>query len=241
VLQYSKNKVRKNVWTLFATGNNLVLFEDVTRRVLLCRLDAGEERPLSRKFVRNPFEKVMVNRGQYIWAALTVVRAYIVAGRPGRLPGIGDPFSEWSDSVRSMLVWLGWEDPVLSMEAGRASDPVRQTAAALFQAIVNAYGVGEGNSRRSADMIRDADNGSITPRSQLPLKREFGELPDEGAVRLQEAMVVAAGHGRIINPKWFGTWLGKHQNRSIDGLRLRAAYDSHNKVNWWYIEKGVVI
>jgi putative DNA primase/helicase len=225
VLQYSKNKVRKNVWTLFATGNNLVLFEDVTRRVLLCRLDAGEERPLTRKFVRNPFEKVMVNRGQYLWAALTVVRAYIVAGRPGRLPGIGDPFAEWSDSVRSALVWLGYEDPVLSMEAGRASDPVRQTAAQLFQAIVNAYGVGEANSKRAADMVADAKNECITPRGQLPPKRGFGNDDErvgvERAVRLYEVMVVAAGHGQIINPKWFGTWLSKNQNRSIDGLRLR--------------------
>jgi hypothetical protein len=75
----------------------------------------------------------------------------------------------------------------------------------------------------------------------VPTRKEFGELPAEKAVRLHDALVVAAGHGKNINPKWFGTWLGKNVNRSFDGLRLRAAYDSHNKVNWWYVEQGVVI
>jgi hypothetical protein len=42
---------------------------------------------------------------RYIWAALTVVLAYRAAGLPGKLPGIGDPFEEWSDNVRS--AWSG--------------------------------------------------------------------------------------------------------------------------------------
>ena len=65
---------------------------------------------------------IMANRGDYIAAALTVCRAYQVAGRPDRQAQIGS-FNEWSDTVRSALVWLGEADPLQSMETARAEDP----------------------------------------------------------------------------------------------------------------------
>ena len=100
------------------------------------------ERPETRTFKANPFDTVLANRGLYLWAALTIVLAYRAAGMPDRLPGIGDPFAEWSDQIRSALVWLGYDDPVLTMEAVRDNDPSRQARVAMFQAISNAYGVG---------------------------------------------------------------------------------------------------
>jgi putative DNA primase/helicase len=166
-LGVSENKKRKNVCSIFGTGNNLVLWGDVTRRVLLCRMDAKMERPLSRTFERNPFNEVLADRGRYLWAALTVVRAYIVSGRPGRLyNNVGDPFAEWSDNVRSALVWLGYDDPVLSMEFGRANDPSRQKAAALLQAIALVYGVGEENERRASTIIWDGEHGCVRFRPE---------------------------------------------------------------------------
>jgi putative DNA primase/helicase len=119
----SKMPERRNNWCLYATGHNLRLKDDVTRRTLLTRLDRGMERPELYKFKSKPFETVLASRGLYLWAALTVVRAYQVAGMPGRLPWIGDPFGEWSDLVRSALVWLGYADPVETMEAVRDLEP----------------------------------------------------------------------------------------------------------------------
>ena len=97
ILGKSLMKERRNIWTIFATGNNLRLKDDVTRRSLLARLDAEMERPETRRFKANPFDTVLNNRGLYLWAALTIVFAYRAAGMPDRLPGIGDPFAEWSD------------------------------------------------------------------------------------------------------------------------------------------------
>jgi putative DNA primase/helicase len=68
--------------SVFATGNNLVLLGDMTRRALLCSLDAGVERPELRKFKDDPVGKVESDRGTYVTAALTILRAYNVAGRP---------------------------------------------------------------------------------------------------------------------------------------------------------------
>jgi putative DNA primase/helicase len=237
-LQHSEGKKRKNVWGIYGTGNNLTLWGDVTRRCLLCRLDAKMERPLGRVFDRNPFKEVLADRGRYLWAALTVVRAYIVAGRPGRLYNdVGDPFEEWSDNVRSALVWLGMEDPVKTMEASQANDPVRQKAAALFQAIALVYGAGEENARKASVMIWDAENGCVTPWGQQPTEDFRKRVLCEDAAGMREAMVAVAGKGRNINPQWFGKWLSGSLNASRGGLVLRSVYDSHNKVHYFYVEK----
>jgi putative DNA primase/helicase len=94
----------------------------MTRRTLVCSLDAGIERPELRKFKSDPVATVMADRGLYVSACLIIVRAYAAADYPGRLPTIAS-FEDWSDTVRSALVWLGCEDPAKSMEAARDDDP----------------------------------------------------------------------------------------------------------------------
>jgi putative DNA primase/helicase len=54
----------------FATGNNIQLVGDMTRRVLLCSLDPDVERPELRVFHSNPFDAVLADRGKYVAAAL---------------------------------------------------------------------------------------------------------------------------------------------------------------------------
>lgn len=72
--------------TVFATSNNLGVVSDMTRRVLRCRLDPKRERPELRRFRWRPVAAVLADRGRYVAAALTVVRAYVAAGMPGRAP-----------------------------------------------------------------------------------------------------------------------------------------------------------
>ncbi len=120
------NQVRscRNIWSIYITGNNLRVIGDATRRVIQAKLDAKTAFPEQRKFRGDPFGMVLRNRGQYICAALTIVRAYLETGQPDRLPWVGQPFGQWSDLVRSALVWLGYEDPVKSIETIRQGDPI---------------------------------------------------------------------------------------------------------------------
>jgi putative DNA primase/helicase len=90
ILGKSEMRERRNIWSIFAAGNNLRFKDDVTRRVLRAGMDAKMERPELRRFAGNPLERALAERGRYLWAALTVVRAYQVAGRLDRLPWIGD-------------------------------------------------------------------------------------------------------------------------------------------------------
>ena len=103
-----------------------------------------------------PVREIIADRGRYVSAALTIVRAYQVAGRPGRLPSFGS-FKAWSDCVRSALVWLGCTDPVITTHAAHRNDPDRQQAGALFEAWVKAS---------TASTPRCAPSRSSAPRSR---------------------------------------------------------------------------
>ena len=227
ILGQSKMKERRNIWTMFATGNNLRLRDDVTRRALLSRLDAKMERPETRPFKGDPFEAVLRNRGRYLWAALTIVLAYRAAGMPGQLPRIGDPFAEWSDQVRSALVWLGQEDPVLSMEAVRENDPSRQARIAMFQAIHNAYG---SEAKTGSQMIADAKAGSLEVQTKDILKRRRSVE----AENLQAAIIQYTSDR--MDARYLGNKFGTDRGAIADGLRLCSKYDAHTKVHYWYVE-----
>ena len=67
-----------------ASGNNLALSREFTRRVVTVRLDARTERPELRVQFRHPKLKewAQAHRAELVWATLTVVQAWISAGRP---------------------------------------------------------------------------------------------------------------------------------------------------------------
>jgi putative DNA primase/helicase len=101
----------RNYATLFANGNNIEVEGDLVRRAIRCTLDPKMESPETREFRGNPFRTVLADRGKYIAAALTVVRAYIVAGEVAAVKPLAG-FEDWSRLVRAALVWLGSDDPV---------------------------------------------------------------------------------------------------------------------------------
>ena len=68
------------------------------------------------------------------WEFLSTVtrRAYILAGKPDKLPRIGT-FTDWSDIVRSALVWTGLPDPCEGRHTLEAeSDPGYENLARLL-------------------------------------------------------------------------------------------------------------
>jgi len=136
----------------FATGNNFTIVGDLCRRVITVNLDSEMERPEFRQFDSDPVERVLANRGAYIAAALTICRAYVVAGRLNKAPRLAS-FEGWSDLVRSALIWLGKADPVQSMEIARAEDPERAELRALLEAWAEVIGLGSGSRVRLADAI----------------------------------------------------------------------------------------
>jgi hypothetical protein len=110
VLGQSKNVDASTMVTVMATGNNLQVTGDLTRRVLVCSLDARVEHPERREFAWDAKDVAKEQRGQLVAAALTILRAWHTAGTRVERSPLGG-FEEWSSRVRAPLLWLGCADP----------------------------------------------------------------------------------------------------------------------------------
>src|SRR5262249_29720320 len=99
--------------TWYATGNNVAVGADTARRLCHIPLESSEERPQMRPAVarRDLLGYVAGQRQQLLAAALTILRAYCVAGRPDQNLTAWGSFDGWSRLVRSAVVWAGLPDP----------------------------------------------------------------------------------------------------------------------------------
>lgn len=207
--------------TLYATGNNIQLVGDMTRRVILCSLDPNMERPELRVFATNPFDTVLASRGEFVAAALTVVRSYIAAGYPDELPPLAS-FETWSRMVRSALVWLGRADPVDTMDRARAEDPV----IASLGTVMAAWHATMGSSARTTGAVKE----------QAELLNPFGN-PANGEL-LQSLVEVAEDRRGGIDPKRLGHFLSRHQGRIVNGLKIAPSNDdAHSKQRRWSVTR----
>jgi putative DNA primase/helicase len=187
---------------IYATGNNLMLAGDLTRRAVICRLDPACERPELREFDCAPLDVIGARRGDYVVAALTVIQAYLKSGERVSVTPIGS-FDGWSRRVREALIWLDRADPCESMTALRSAD---HTLANL-QAVTKAWQTHVGEQPMSARGIVD-----IALRADPDGRLSCQDLHD--------SLMVVAGHGREIDPKRLGTWLRRVADRVADGRRI---------------------
>jgi putative DNA primase/helicase len=202
----------------YATGNNIQLVGDMTRRVLLCSLDPDVERPELRTFHSSPFDEVLSDRGRYVAAALTIVRAYVVAGFPGKLTPLAS-FEDWSKLVRSALVWLGQVDPCETMNKARAEDPITSALSNLF----TSWHAAAGSAARTCAAIKEVANQND----------DFGGLRH---ATFREALVEVADDGRNgINSKKLSYFLKRYEGRIISGLKLLSEEDTHSKQKAWKV------
>ena len=97
--------VRLPVRAVFvASGNNPTLSPETLRRTVRCRLDAHMEHPADRTAFRHPDLRGWVrdNRGDLVWAAVTIVQAWIAAGRPDGAATLGG-FESWAKTLGGIL------------------------------------------------------------------------------------------------------------------------------------------
>lgn len=185
--------------TFYATGNNLRIAGDLSRRTVLVRLDAEVERPELRRFDRDALAVAREQRQQLASAALTIVRAHYLAGLPGAesLSAFGS-FERWSAWVRGALVWLGMADPLGAAETVRAEDPYLAELRELLHAIRSVFGDRKFTVKELAE--------------EALLIEDLGDLVDS-----------VAAEGRRYNTRKLGNYLSKHRGRLIDGLRIERA------------------
>lgn len=126
-----------NALLLVLTGNNLTPAGDLARRSVVCRLDTNAESARGRQFkIPNLQDYVLEHRAELLVAALTIIRAYAVAGAPSTAKLL-ESFEQWTRVVAGPLTWLGMSDPTDSQEAETEDDHAAQRIA--FAAIEALY------------------------------------------------------------------------------------------------------
>ena len=226
VLGVSENVELPNRALFLVSGNNLVLTGDTHRRILLARLDAQIETPFKREFEFDPLAEVCNNRQALVVAALTIVRAYIAAGRPKAAKGRIASFELWDDLVRQPLCWLrermaesgrdmadlpAFVDPAESIDRAASENPETSKLAALLNAWVTTFGT--------------------TPTSPAQAIAKANELNGAHCV-LFDALDEIAGQNSKLNVRILGRWLERHSGQLCTGLRLVLANKTNGLKRW---------
>jgi putative DNA primase/helicase len=102
-----------NEATWFATGNQLMLSGDISRRALLCYIDAKVVDPGARSFtIQNLPAHIMRNRPVLMSAALSIAASWMALGRPNatNAPREFGSFNDWYSVIRPMILWAGEAD-----------------------------------------------------------------------------------------------------------------------------------
>jgi len=201
--------------TLFlSSGNNVGPVQDMTRRCIPVNLDPACETPAARTF-KNPdlLSDLLRERGRYVSAALTIIRAWIVAGRPKQPCKPLASYGDWSDLCRQPLLWLGQADPAASVYETMTEDPDRETLGRMLEAWYDCFG-------NTPKMIRDALD--YTGHNFIGTGKE-----------LHEAMSDIAGErDNSINRNRLGWWLKKHAGRLVAGRRFINAGGGRSAAAW---------
>lgn len=175
--------------TVLVTGNNIKLRGDIARRSIWCRLDARLARPWERAGWRHPqlLAWVREHRAGLVAAALTLARAWIIAGRPdGSVKPLGS-FEAWTRTLGGILAGAGIDGFLANLrELYEQADAGATQWAAFLGALADQYGADSFSSAAVAALVQAADS---------PLR---SALPDDlaGALdkpRLQNAIGTAFG------------------------------------------------
>jgi putative DNA primase/helicase len=169
------------------TGNNLNFSGDMPSRVIVSRINPNVERPEERTFtIENLRSHILEHRAELVTAALTILQGYFLAGRPSQNLKPFGRFEEWSDEIRSAIVWAGLTDPCLTREKIINSDPERDATIALYTAWHEALGEA---AVTVADLIRTAkENNSALLDALLEIAADRNNSASVGSHRLARWM-----------------------------------------------------
>lgn len=213
ILGVSENQTLPNKTVFVGTGNNLTPTGDIARRSIVVRLDANvsSEKLRERTFTIADLPKyVRENRPQLLAAALTIVRACLVAEFVGPVPL--PSFERWSRFVRDPLVWLGMPDPVSTqlLETDDESTALGDAFAAIAESAV-------GKTPFTADGLAADLRFAIDERAEL---------------------IGLSGCADATDAQKLGFWLRSNRDRTASGFKLRQLKRSHGMRKWRLVDQA---
>jgi hypothetical protein len=197
----------------FCTGNNLTLCGDVVRRIIPCRLESPLEHPEERVDFAikacacgckgDLLAHVRGHRERLVVAALTILRSYILAGKPDQELTPMD-FTAWSGMIRNAVRWTTGVDPAAGRKDLDQSDSEHSHCAAFVegwfevQEFLNVKGMTSATLVKTLKAAGDETRfeGIRDAMANLWPRIKTGELPSSGSIGMKI---------QAIRDKAFGT------------------------------------
>lgn len=212
---------------LVATGNGLEFVGDLARRTLRNRLESPHERPEERADYRHPERAgearlvawVHAHRDELVVDALTMLRAWHVAGRPGRVKDWGS-FTGWTETIAKCVQWVTEIDPTLARATGDAAlDPGKRALQVVYDAIRR---LGGKDGCTAGAIVRAAFPGPYGPADE-----DLVEAIEHLAPNAKTEAVRARVLGRRLKV-----------GRIIDGLKLEAIPGAARSTRYRLVRAG---
>ncbi len=211
------------VW--YATGNNVQVAADTTRRIIHVRMDVLSERPEERQEFKHPNLLAWIGRerGRLLCDALTILAAYCRAGRPKHNLTPFGSFEGWSELVREAVVWVGLPDPCLTRtKLAEQSDTTADALAQLIAAWRKYDTFGQG-------IVISEMLGRLAPQ-----ERQYtptGEV--ETGMRAALENIVGCPPGRTPTTRQVGNKLRYYRRRVVGGLFIDVDKQRHESGMAW--------
>jgi hypothetical protein len=229
----------KIVW--FATGNGLIIGADTARRSIIARLEPSTDHPEDRTGPRpgvtwkypDILGYAQEHRAEFLSYALTIVKAFIQAGRPSMgLKPMGS-FEAWSDTIRAAIVFAGAADPCETVAQARAAD----LQASALRMMVECWPVADEVSVTCASLIEWANieppMADMTKRAMFDKERPIRE-------QWRNALLewLPAKKGDLPTARELGYALRSIKGSVVGNFRIESGEHTKSGIPWRRVRIG---
>jgi hypothetical protein len=218
MLGESRNVICDTARLVFATGVNVSVADDLTRRFIKCRIEPRVENPAERQFKRpNIVEDIRRERVHILRDLYTIAACYLKSSKRASVtPLVGyGLFSRW---VAESLVWFGLPDIILSARVARAANPNDVLLARILPVWKSLQGP---RGMTVHEVIQNGASEKFAPLVGL----------------LFEATDAKERDG--LTPRNVGRWLARMKGRVRGGLRFEIDDGMNNKYGTKWCAKTV--
>ncbi|MFO0751397.1 MAG: hypothetical protein U1F43_37870 [Myxococcota bacterium] len=213
---------------VIATGNNVEVKGDTTRRVVVSRLEPKIDSPEDRTDFRHPdlIGWLRGERSRLVAAALTLLRAWHLAGAPVGTCRTWGSFEAWARIIPPALVWAGGADPMGARIGSDAEDSERLALVGLLDGIERLAPPSGVTARTLVEML-------------YPPARLLGTAAPDAFDGVREAieMMVPTPAGKAPSTDRLGRALRSRKGRFVGGRFLEAS-PGHGGLMLWRVGRG---
>ena len=179
--------------------------------MVLCSLDCDHEAPEDRTGFKhsNVEQFAKDNRSRLVVACLTILRAFVVAGKPYSGNRLGS-FESWSETICGAVVFAELPNPLETVSVVREQD----NSGAVFRGLLDALAEVAGKDGLTSKQIYDGIGGD-NPKQEFTLLRDvFGGITDK------------------LSARKIGNELKKYKGRVSGGRRIMTVAGRAGVARW---------